>query len=509
MGPAGFNVYDMICRNAQIYPHRECLVCGDTRVTFEQYREQCDRLASGLAGLGIQKGDRMGVVAQNSAEYMNLYGAAARLGAVLLPVNWRAQPDEMEYILLDGAPRLVLAGPEYLDTVGRIVHKIKSVTECYAMGKEDAPDGFLPFHELMNGEYPKLRAHAEGDAGYVIIHTAAVEGRPKGALLSQSNIVFSNLQLMYGNGLGPEDCFICLLPLFHIAALSMAMAVMHAGGKNVIMERFDPGEALRLIQEESGTVLMHFAPILKMLTAAYEESGEGFDLSSLRNISGLDSPENILAFKELAPHAKFGTGFAQTEAYPVTGCFMEERPGSAGRPSALARVAILDDQGREVAAGEPGEICVRSPVVFLGYWGREQDSAHTLRDGWHHTGDMGRLDEEGYLWYEGRKPEKELIKPGGENVYPAEVEKAILEHEKVAEACVIGVPDEQWGEAVKAVCALKTGETLAEEELIEFVAARIARYKKPKYVDFVDSLPRTEAGAINRERIKKEHGGQY
>ena len=509
MRPVGFNVYDMICRNAQIYPERECLVCNNARVNFKQYRALCDRLAAGLSGLGIEKGDRLGVVAQNCTEYIILYGAAANVGAIVLPVNWRAQQDEMEYILLDGAPRLLFVGSEYVDMVSRIAPRIKSLKGIFTIGDGDIPEGFLSFNDLMTVQDPQLEAHMEEDAGFVIIHTAAVEGRPRGALLSQSNIVFSNLQLMYGNDLGLKDCFICILPLFHIASLSMAMAVMHAGGKIVIIDRFDPQRILKLIQDESGTVLIHFAPILKMLTATYEENGGNYDLSSLKTVGGLDSPENILSFKELVPDAKFVTGFGQTEVYPVTGGLMDEKPGSAGRPSALARIALLDDQGREVAPGAPGEICVRSPVVFLGYWGLDQDTVFTLRDGWHHTGDIGRMDEDGYLWYVGRKPEKELIKPGGENVYPAEVEKVILDHEKVADVSVIGVPDEQWGEAVKAICVLKPGKSLEAEDLIEFVASRIARYKKPKYIDFVQTLPRTNAGAIDRKMVKKEHGAKY
>ncbi|MBW2324071.1 MAG: AMP-binding protein, partial [Deltaproteobacteria bacterium] len=184
-------------------------------------------------------------------------------------------------------------------------------------------------------------------------------------------------------------------------------------------------------------------------------------------------------------------------------------PGSAGKPSPLARVALFDDYDNEVPVGTPGEICVRSPVVFLGYWGRDEDNAFTFRNGWHHTGDVGRFDEQGYLWYVKRKAQKELIKPGGENVYPAEVEKVILSHESVEEVSVIGVVDKQWGEAIKAVCALKKGASLEPQELIDFVASKIARYKKPKHVVFVDALPKNQDGEIDRDQVKKDHGGKY
>ncbi len=201
--------------------------------------------------------------------------------------------------------------------------------------------------------------------------------------------------------------------------------------------------------------------------------------------------------------------YGQTEAMAVAGGKLSERPGSAGRPSLLTSVILFDDYDREVPPGSAGEICVRSPAVFLGYWGKDEETAYTFRNGWHHTGDIGRFDADGYLWYVKRKAVKELIKPGGENVYPAEVEKVLLAHPDVAEAAVIGVPDPEWGEAVKAVCVVKEGHAIDPLELSEFVAARIARYKKPKHVVFVKELPKKADGEVDRERVKQEHGGKY
>jgi len=508
MGLLDFNIYDVICRNALMQGNRDAVVFKDVRLTHRQYKEKVDQLASGLVKAGIQLGDRIGIVAHNCTEFLILYGAAARIGAIVLPVNWRFQANEVEYVFTDCTPKIVLAGPEYQETVKAAAAKVDSVKQCYAMGGGKAPEGFTPFEALYSDE-PLKQEEVTGDAGFVIIHTAAVAGRPRGALLSQANVIYANVQIMLGNGVGKDDVFVCILPLFHIAALSQAMAVMHAGGKNVIFERFDPEETLQLTEREKGTFLFHFAPILKMLTDKYEETGKKYDLSSLRIVGGLDSPDNILRFKQIVPRADMVTGFGQTEAYPVTGGLMEERPGSAGQPMPLCQVALLDDYGNEVPAGTPGEICVRSPVVFKGYWGLPEDTAHTFRYGWHHTGDIGRFDEDGYLWYVKRKAEKELIKPGGENVYPVEVEKTILEHPAIAEVSVIGVPDDQWGEAIKAICVLKTGQSLEAQTLIDFVASKISRYKKPKFVTFVGSLPRTKDGEIDRDQVKKDHGGKF
>jgi acyl-CoA synthetase (AMP-forming)/AMP-acid ligase II len=463
----------------------------------------------GLWHAGIKKGDRLGVVANNSDEYLMLYGAAARIGAILVPVNWRLQQEELEYVLNDAATRWVFAGPEYRDRVAEAGEKLKSIERCYAMGRGEADGPFRPLEELYSDDLISPQMEVSPDSGFAIIHTAAVQGNPRGALLSQANIVSCNVQMMRLYGLNETDCAVCVLPLFHIAGISIAMAVMHAGGKSVILERFDPERSLRHIDEENGTTFVHFPPILKTLTESHAQTGGRYDLSSLRNVGGLDHPENLLGFKRIAPSARFWTAFGQTEAMPITAGLIEERPGSAGRPTCLSKVAIRDDYDNEVPVGTPGEICVRSPSVFLGYWGRDEETAHTFRGGWHHTGDIGRFDEDGYLWYVKRKAEKELVKPGGENVYPAEVEKVILEHEKVVEVSIIGVPDQQWGEAIKAICVLEPGTTMDPQELIDFVATRIARYKKPKYVVFVDSLPKTKDGEIDREQVKSKHGGKY
>lgn len=507
MGVNDFTIYDYIRRNAQLYGERDSIVFNDIRLTHREYKARCDRLAAGLKRSGVERGDRLGVLAHNSDEFMILYGAAAKIGAIILAVNWRFQPDEVEYVFRDCAPKFIFAGPDYRDVVKETAPRVVSIQRCYTIGGGEASDGFDAFGELYTGDGADNEDDVPAGAGYVIIHTAAVEGQPRGALLSQANIIYANLAMMAHMGINPGDCHICILPLFHIAGLSLSMTVMHAGGKNVIVERFDPELTLRLIEKEKGTTFFNFAPILKMLLDKYDEGT--YDLSSLRYISGLDTPETIKRFQETLPHVQYRSAFAQTEAMAVTSGLFQERPGSAGQPLHFSRVALFDEYDREVPTGSVGEICVKSPTVFLGYWGREEDTARTFRHGWHHTGDMGRFDEDGFLWYVKRKAQKELIKPGGENVYPAEVEKAILEHEDVAEVCVIGVPDEEWGEAIKAVCALKPGKTLEPRVLIDFVAARIARYKKPKHVIFVDSLPKTAAGETDREKIKKDHNSKY
>ena len=328
-------------------------------------------------------------------------------------------------------------------------------------------------------------------------------GRPRGALLSHAGLLAANLQLAGCWNLSVHDVHLGVLPLFHASGLGLMLAVQQAGGATVVLPRFDPQAAARVISAEKVSVFAAFPPMLGALLDQAAKDGD--DLSSLRHVTGLDSPDTINRFESVCPTARFWAAYGQCEVSGlVTMAPFRERPGSAGKATMLNRVCVVDDLDRPLPVGQSGEIVVRGPMVFGGYWNCDADNEFTFRNGWHHTGDMGRFDADGYLWYGGRSPAKELIKPGGENVYPAEVEKALLEHPAIAEAVVFGVPDAQWGEAIKAVCVCRAGQAVAAAELIEFVGTRIARFKRPKQVVFSATLPKNAQGLPDRARIKQE-----
>jgi acyl-CoA synthetase (AMP-forming)/AMP-acid ligase II len=502
MGLHDFTIYDLIVRNARIFANREAWISDYRRVNFHEFMHEVNVLSFGLQAGGLKKGDRIGILSQNCYEFVLLYGAAAKLGAVMLPINWRLTPPEIDYILSDGRPRFLIVGPDHKATVRGLAKRLEFIEKIFVFG--DADGEFAAFSALIGKAGPVKEIDIQQNDPYLIIHTAAVAGRPRGATLSQGNIIASNLQHMATMGLRENDAYLHLLPLFHIADLALAFSIMHAGGKNVLMTRFDPELALKLIETERVTTIGEFPPMLGMLLEKLE--GTSCDISSLKHVAGIDHPANIEKFKKQA-NAEFWVGFGQSETSGmVTVCPYTEKPGSAGKEGPLAKIKLVDEDDHEVEAGKQGEICVRGPLVFLGYWNLEEDNRFTFREGWHHTGDIGRLDENGYLWYVKRKAEKELIKPGGENVYPAEVEKVILEHPEVTEVSVIGVRDPEWGEAIKAVCVLVPGSSLTKQGLIDFVASRIARYKKPKYVDFVPALPKGQEGSVDREKVKAQYG---
>ncbi|BBO70554.1 acyl-CoA synthetase [Desulfosarcina alkanivorans] len=503
MGLYDFSLYDLIRRNAGCFRNRTAWLESDTgeAVTFEQFKTRVDRLAAGLQQAGIKTGDRIGVVGKNSLAFFQVVGAAAALGAIVLPVNWRLSEDEVAFNLSDGAPAMVFVDDEFAEMVQGIRSSLPSVRRMANLTDAGPFDGFAG----LMVDTPFSGTDVAADAGLVIIHTAAVAGRPRGALVSHANLLCASLHLNHCFGLSDSDVHLNLLPLFHVAGLFMAVNAFHAGALNVNMSRFDAERAVSLIQSEKVSVLFDFSPILGAILDAQQKSGD--DITSLRAVMGLDGPETIERYQRTTGGC-FYNMYGQTETSCLTtmGRY-DDRPGSAGRPIPMGLVALVDDADNPVATGQVGEITLKGPMVFKGYWHLEEDNAHTFRNGRHHTGDLGRFDEDGFLWYAGRKPEKELIKPGGENVYPAEVEKVILDHPAVERTMVFGVPDPRWKEGIKAVCVLKANMQLTEKELIDFVGGRIARFKKPQYVQFVESLPETD-GRIDRAAVKALYGGE-
>ena len=342
-----------------------------------------------------------------------------------------------------------------------------------------------------------------GDA-LAVIATAAVDVIPRGALLSHSNILASSAQQVGVMSMTTEDRNLLALPLFHIAGLGNALAVFQAGGANVVMSKFDPGEAVRLIDRHSVTFLSEFPPVLTNVLDAAGEAGSR--LPSLRVVSGLDAPDTMERLERETERARFWTGFGQTETSGfVTIQRFRDLPGAAGQAAPLAAIRLVDDYDNDVPTGEPGEILVRGPVIFLGYDGQDEVTEHTFRGGWHHTGDVGRFDDEGNLFYVKRKPEKELIKPGGENVYPAEVETVVAQISGVRGVCVFGIPDPKWGEGIMAVIE-SDRDDLELDEVRGFVGERIARFKRPGYLELTTSLPRGTDGEIDRVQVKERWG---
>jgi acyl-CoA synthetase (AMP-forming)/AMP-acid ligase II len=496
-----FTIYDVFKRNAALFKDKTAILYEDKEITFGELFEKARAVAGWLKDKGIVKGDRIAVLTKNCHHFFTLMGGIAALGGIMVPINFRLVVDEIGYVLSDTAPVMLFFDPDFEKIVSDLRSTCPSLREVVTFGS--SVGGSIPFDSLLTS-LPVSAVGLSGDDPFVIMHTAAVQGRPRGALISHRNLISCSIQTASTVSLTHEDIYLNILPLFHIAGFVLALSVMHASGKNVVLSKFDQKVVAKMIDRLKVTVIGDFPPILAQLLD--EQAAGETTFSSLKNVLGVEVPDTVKRFESLG-HGRFWLVYGQTETMGWTClCTNSERPGSAGKPGPLVDLKIIDEFDRDADIGKPGEMVIRGPLVFQGYWKEEQLSKHTFRQGWHHTGDIGRVDEKGYLWFVGRKAEKELIKPGGENVYPVEVEKVILEHPGIAEVSVIGVPDPKFGEGIKAVCVLKPNIRLSGQELIDFVAERIARYKKPGYVTFVDSLPKREDGSIDRVKVKAIYG---
>ena len=490
-----FDIYE---KNA-LYRGSFCAIHWKTEdITYSDLFLQTAKFANGLKSLGLPPGSRIAVLCKNHPVFFHLFGAASALNLVLVLINRRLSQDEVSYIIEDTTPSLIICDNEMAGQAKILTRSFSCLKQCFVVDKED-PD----FSNLYHNTPLATPAPCRPTDPFVIIHTAAVQGKPMGAVLAQENIILSNQQITHAYGLDNTKAYLNILPLFHIMGINLGLGTLQAGGKNIILEQFNPSKTLELIQEQKVNIFGSFPPILTNLINVMED--KEFDLSSLEIAAGLEMPD-IIEKWEAATGSKFWTMYGQTETSGLI-TFTEyfAKPGSAGVISPLANIKIADDFDTFLPIGETGEILVKGPLVFQGYWKATELNAHTFRGGWHHTGDLGMIDSDGFLFFKGRKAEKELIKPGGENVFPAEVEKTILGHEAIKEVCVFGVPDPKFGEGIKAVCSLNPGADLTKDDLIKFCGSLIAGYKKPRYVEFINELPKTEDGAIDREKTKTEY----
>ncbi|MBF0276223.1 MAG: AMP-binding protein [SAR324 cluster bacterium] len=494
------NLYDRIVENARLFRDKPAFTFRDRSLSFGEYLEQVNQISHGLLLSGLKKGERIAILMDNNLEYMLIYGACAQTGLIAVGINTRTSADEMKLFLEKIEPEMIIFEQKYEDAAKELK---KSFSSMRLISNGESSLHAKPFAELIDpNQSPLDHLPSPGaDEGLIIIATAATDGVAKGALLSHRNILTSNLLSIAEYGKSNIQGYLAVLPLFHVSSVGGSMATFHLGGHTVIMSKFEPAEVVKNIDHYRLTYFSSFPPILEnVLNAASEKKSS---LESLKMVSGIEfGPANIERLHQESK-AEYWLGFGQTETMGfVTYCPSKERPGSAGRPSLLNSVAVVDEYDRPLAPGEEGEIVVRGENVFLQYWGMEDTTEHTLRNGWHHCGDIGKFDEEGYLWYVKPKEDKELIKTGGENVYPGEVETVLLKHPEIEKCVVIGVASEKWGRTVKAICQLKAGATLTFDEVAGFVGEHIAGYKKPKIIEFVKNLPEKD-GKVDRSKVKE------
>ena len=469
---------------ARQHPQATAYLWQDRTCTHAQFLVAVRRQAWLLESLNLQHGDRLAVLSSNRPEVMVLLAACAWLGLVMVPLNPRLSVDELGQQLHDAAPRALVIEPELESLLPVRPQDLQRLQMSAASQASLEP--VVPANTVVSMDAaPAGLVQQDNDAAVLMLFTAAVTGRAKAAVLSQSNLVAAAHQLAHAWALTPEDRFLGVLPLFHAAGLGLCLTLQLAGGASVLMPQFHPQLCAQSLASANVSVIATFSPMLGVLLDAVKANGQGADL--VRIATGLETPETLTRLAQEWPQAIFWSAYGQAEVSSMI-CVgpAHERPGAAGRVLPGSEIAVFDPQGRAVDSGQEGEIGVRGPTVFRGYWDpdRAQPMTTSLRNGWHMTGDMGRIDADCWLWFTGRAAHKQLIKTGGENVYPSEVEQALLSHAAVLEAYVHGRPDPKWGEAVHAVCALKPGAHADAEELIAHVEQQLARYKRPQTLVF-------------------------
>ncbi len=505
---------------AKLYPNKPALICGESRYSYRQFFERVQRVANGLAGLGLAKGDRVAVLMLNCHRYLELYYATAFAGLVVNPLNIRLAAPELVYILNDSASLALAVDDAFLPLLQAIKGQIPTVSKLIYVGSHEAPQGMVHYEALLersSATTPKIDLREDDLAG--IFYTGGTTGNPKGVMLSHRNLTCNAYNTMALAMYKSSDVYLHAAPMFHLANGAAMYTVTWRGGTHTFVKAFEPKAVLETVQRERVTTSI-WVPVMINALINYPDCAQ-YDISSLRRITYGASPIPVEVLRKAMRMfgCEFGQGYGMTEASPLVTLLEPEDHVTDGPPAQVRRLAscgreiigvqvrIVNEAGEDVAPGEVGEIIIRGPNIMQGYWNKPEETAAVLREGWYYSGDMGCFDEERFIFLVDRR--KDMIVSGGENVYSTEVENAIYSHPAVLEAAVIGVPDERWGEAVKAVVVLRPGHTLSSEEVIEHCRRQIAGYKLPKSVDFAAALPKSGAGKILKRELREPYWAGY
>jgi long-chain acyl-CoA synthetase len=467
--------------------------------------------------MGIQKGDRLAVLMYNCHRYLEIYYAAAEMGALIVPLNIRLAAGEVAYILNDSGSTTVFAGPEFLPLLSGIQPEIPSLQHCIFTGDAVPPDGWHGYEQLLAGVEPDFAPTPvvpEDLAG--LFYTSGTTGHPKGVMLSHANLL-SNAYHILGARLWQEgEVYLHACPMFHLADGPTSHAVTWLGGTHVIIPGFKPDLALDAMERERVTATLMIPTMINFLINHPDVARR--DLRSLRSIAygGAPMPGELVRRAMQTLPCAFWQAYGLTETAPLLTLLPPEqhvidgppervrRLLSCGREVIGVRVLVVDDKGEAVRPGEVGEIIAKGPNIMRGYWNKPQETAEVLREGWLYTGDLATVDAEGYIYIVDRK--KDMIITGGENVFSTEVENTLYAHPAVLEAAAVGVPDERWGEVIKAIVVLKPGMTATGQEIIEHCRTRIAHFKVPRSVDFAEgALPKSGSGKILKRELREKY----
>ncbi len=516
------NTLEFLYIATAICPDRHFIVFERDRWSFAQFNERVNRLANAFRDSGLKKGDRIGMLHVNCPAYVEAYFAAAKTGAIFVPLNFRAKSDELTYMIGNAKPNTLLVGARYFQMVKDILPQLPSVKVCICV---DARQQGAPFYEdlIDSSSADEISADIDDEDVTVLMYTAGTTGRPKGVPLRHSDFVSYILDNVEPADPEIEERNLLTVPLYHVAGIQAMLGGVYGGRTLILMRQFEVQEWLQTAQAEQATRAMLVPTMLKWVIE--DPDFHEYDLSRLSVITYGAAPMPLPVIRKAIaemPGVRFINAFGQTEtASTITMLGPEDHiiegtdadkekklkrlASSIGRPLPDVEVKIVDEEDTVLPVGAVGEIYAKGPRIMKGYWGDEDKSAQVITaDGWLRTGDKGWMDEDGYIYLAGRSDD--MIIRGGENISPEEVEDILHSHPQIDEVAVIGIPDPDWGQEPRAIVVLKKNEDAAEDEIMAYCRSRLAGFKSPRSVVFIDSLPRNPMGKILKKELREKYG---
>lgn len=506
------NIGGFLDRSKDIYPDKTSVIYERQRISFRELNTQSNRIGNALVSWGVRKGDRIGLLFHNSPEFVEIFLGAVKIGAICVPLNFRLVGRELDYIINNSGIRVLFLGEEYMEKISGIRKTLKNV-EYYVVSGQSIPapmQSFLTFVDEATDEEPGVLVNEEDVA--TIVYTSGTTGKPKGAVITHKNIIWCVVGYIIDKNVQTSDVALVVTPLFHVGGLINLLTNIFLGSTIVLHRQFDPAAVMEAIEKEKITIIPTMAPTMYTMLLQIPDLMH-YDISSIRAImsGGATIPvETKKSIQKLFVNAKTQDTYGLTEstagATTLKFDYVISKASSVGKPLFSIKAKVVTEKGEDVKPGEVGEIILSGPTVMKGYYNDPEATKDVIRDGWLYSGDLGRVDEDGFIYVVDRK--KDMIISGGENIYPREIEEILYTHPKILEAAVIGVPDKMWGESVKAVVVLKSGEEMSEKEVIEFCKTNLAGYKKPRSVNFISSLPKTSSGKILKQTLRDSYSSQ-